>query len=136
MGNRSPWISQVLRFLFSTIIGLTADLVVYAGLLLLGVLPGVSNSISASIAVIMMYFLSSRFAFRASVGGSGVVLFFVWYALSIAGFSWLVQVGVDVLALDPIVSKIGTLPFSFGANFLATRTIFFHLNGNRVVMHR
>lgn len=128
--------AQVLRFLVSTILGLTVDLGVYIALLLFVVTPAIANSISASVAVIVMYFLTSRFTFRARAGGSSVVLFFVWYAISIAGFSWLVQVGVDVLALDPVVSKIGTLPLSFAANFLMTRTIFLFLTRKHAVVSK
>lgn len=120
----SVFVRQVFRFFLSTCAGLTVDLALYAVLVWAGLLPAVSNALSSAAAVILMYFLSSRFTFRRGGGLLSVLLFFGWYAISIAFVSWLVQAGVDALGLNPMVSKVLSLPISFALNFIATRAIF------------
>lgn len=115
---------QAFRFFLSTLLGLTIDLGLYSILVEIGCPAGLANLASSSTAVIVMYFVASRFAFQTRGGVLSLGVFVLWYAASVAGFSWLVQWGVDSLHLNPLAAKISSLPFSFAVNFLATRAIF------------
>ena len=131
MRSRAAWIAlfrQALVFLAGTLVGLAVDLSLYAILVSLGLIPALANALSSATAVVVMYFVSSRYAFKSRGGPLTVVLFFGWYALAIVGVSALIQWGVDGLGLQFFIAKLLSLPISFTANFFAVRAIF-HFSG-------
>jgi putative flippase GtrA len=117
-------VGQVMGFFGTTLLGLSADLVLYAGLAASGVIPWAANLVSSAVAVVVVFLVASRFTFRAAPTIAGFVLFAGWYALSITGFSLLIQWGVDTLGLHPFLSKLASLPLSFAANFAFSRSLF------------
>ena len=112
---------QAVRFFLSTLLGLTVDLVVYSLLVFAGLPAGLANVTSSAAAVVVVYFMATRYTFRSDGGPAKFALFVAWYAASIGFFSVLIEAGVTGMGLDPLVSKGLSLPLSFWANFLATR---------------
>ena len=119
----SQLLRQATRFLASTLVGLVVDFGLFALAVHLGLQPGPANAISSACAVVVMYVLSTRVTFGTRAGLTGFLLFAGWYAVSITGFSFVVQALHTQLDLAPVVSKVATLPFSFVANFLAVRLL-------------
>ena len=117
-------VGQVVGFFGTTVLGLSVDLLLYAVLTALGVPAWAANLTSSAVAVVVVYVAATRFAFRATSTVPRFLLFAGWYALSITGFSLLIQWGVDTLGLHPFLSKLASLPFSFAANFLFSRSLF------------
>jgi putative flippase GtrA len=117
-------VGQVAGFFGTTLLGLSVDLLLYAGLTALGVVPWAANLASSAVAVVVVYLAASRLTFRAAPTIGGFMLFAAWYAVSIPVFSLLIQWGVDTLGLHPFLSKLASLPFSFAANFVFSRSLF------------
>ncbi|AAT88263.1 hypothetical protein Lxx02070 [Leifsonia xyli subsp. xyli str. CTCB07] len=113
-----------MRFLSTTVAGVTVDVGGYAALTAAGVAAGPANLVSASSSVFVVYLLSRGMVFPGRHTVAGLIAFFGWYGFSIALFSLLLQGGVDAFALAPLAAKLISLPFSFAVNFFAVRAIF------------
>jgi len=114
---------HLVRFFIGTLLGLTVDFGLYALGVALGLEPGWANLISSTVAIVVMYFVNTRYTFRVRPALLSFVVFVVWYAASVAGFSVLVQLIHDGWDLAPLWSKVAILPLSFVTNFVATRFI-------------
>ena len=114
---------QLLRFLLGSAAGLTVDLAVFALVLRAGAPPWIANTISAGCAVVVVYLLATRYAFRSDRTPGGFFLFVGWYILSILLFSGFIEVLYIETGWPPFVCKLVSLPPSFGANFLVSRAL-------------
>ena len=114
---------HLVRFLIGTLLGLVVDFGMYGIGVALGLEPGWANLISSTVAIVVMYFVNTRYTFRVRPTLLSFVIFVAWYAASVAGFSVLVQVIHDTWDLAPLWSKVAILPLSFVTNFVATRFI-------------
>lgn len=111
-------------FFGGSLTGLIVDFSVLSLLLSIGWKPGYANLLSSSLAITCVYFLVTRFAFKANRSMSTYVIFIVWYASAIIFFSWVIQTVTTLTGWNPLLVKAGTLPFSFGLNFLFGRVMF------------
>ena len=116
-------IHHLTRFLIGTLLGLVVDFGLYSVGVALGLEPGWANLISSTVAIVVMYFVNTRYTFRVRPTLLSFAIFVAWYAASVAGFSVLVQVIHDTWNLAPLWSKVAILPLSFVTNFVATRFI-------------
>lgn len=119
-----PLVRQLLRFLSTTVVGVVIDVGGFVLLAMLGLPAGVANMASAGLSVLAVYALSRGMVFPGRHTVGGLAAFFGWYAVSILLFSWLIQWGVDALAIPELVAKLISLPLSFTLNFVAVRSIF------------
>ena len=111
------------RFLIGTLLGLVVDFGIYSVAVALGLEPGWANLVSSTVAIVVMYFVNTRYTFRVRPTLLSFVVFVAWYAASVTGFSVLVQLIHDTWHLAPLWSKVALLPLSFVTNFVATRFI-------------
>jgi putative flippase GtrA len=114
---------QLNRFFIGTLIGLAVDFGVYFLGLTFGLAPGYANAVSSVCAVIVTYFISTKYTFGVRIVISGFVFYCAWYALSIVGFSVVVQLLHDSYEFPAFWAKVVTLPVSFVLNFCASRLI-------------
>lgn len=126
------FVVQVIRFFFSTLTALVIDYGLYSLLCWAGLQPGWATLISSSTSTIVLYFLSTRLAFRSDDSLRRVIAFCLWYATSIIGFSIIVQLVHDLSGWNWLLSKLVTLPVSFSVNFLASRIILYRAPAARV----
>lgn len=122
-------VRQLWNFFLGSGIGVTIDLVVFAVLSLAGVPAVIANTVSSALAVTATYFFVTRYAFGSRSSRLSYVLFCAWYALSIVGFSFLIEWMVGTTGLLAIVCKLISLPFSFGVNFVFSRFLFAWVQG-------
>lgn len=116
---------QFVTFFLGSGIGVTADMSIFYTLTRLFLIePWMANTVSASVGIITVYFLVTRHSFRVSRNITSWILFVGWYTVIIITFSWLIQMLVTEVVLVPILAKVFTLPFSFGANYLFSRFLF------------
>lgn len=116
---------QFIAFFIGSGIGVTADMAIFYSLThIVDVVPWLANTISAGVGIVTVYFLVTRHSFRVSQNMTSFVLFIGWYSATIVTFSWIIQMLVTDWAFIPILAKISTLPFSFGANYLFSRFLF------------
>ena len=122
---------KVTRFALVSGTGLCIDYAIYTVLCEAGVPPGVSNFISAGIAVTFVYLVSGRTIFRAS--GRDLHRLFVAYvafqAVAVPLASVAVHAATDLLDDRYLLGKTVVLPFTFAANYLFTSRL---LGGRRV----
>lgn len=114
---------HLIRFFVGTLLGLTVDFGLYSVGIALGLEPGWANLVSSTVAIVVMYFVNTRYTFRVRPTLLSFVVFVAWYAASVTGFSVLVQFIHDTWHLEPLWSKVAILPLSFVTNFVATRFI-------------
>ncbi|WP_426622899.1 GtrA family protein [Leifsonia sp. McL0607] len=119
-----PLFRQLLRFLSTTVVGVAIDVGGFVLLAMIGLPAGIANMTSAGVSVLAVYALSRGMVFPGRHTAGGLLAFFGWYAVSILLFSWLIQWGVDVLAIPELLAKLISLPLSFTLNFIAVRSIF------------
>ena len=124
------FVAQVFRFFLSTLTALAIDYGLYALLCSRGLEPGWATLVSSSTSTIVLYFLSTRLAFRSDDSLGRIIAFCLWYAASIISFSLLVQFVHVWTEWDWLPSKLVTLPLSFSANFLASRIILYRRSRN------
>lgn len=115
---------QLVRFLSTTVVGVAIDVGGFLLLAMIGLPAGIANMTSAGVSVLAVYALSRGMVFPGRHTVGGLLAFFGWYAISILLFSWLIQWGVDALALPELPAKLISLPLSFTLNFVAVRSIF------------
>lgn len=120
----APLLRQLLRFLSTTVVGVVIDVGGFVLLAMAGLPAGIANLVSAGVSVLAVYALSRGMVFPGRHTIGGLLAFFGWYAVSILLFSWLIQWGVDALAIPELLAKLISLPLSFTLNFVAVRTIF------------
>ena len=116
---------QFITFFLGSGIGVTVDMSIFFTLTQGAQFePWLANTISAGAGIVTVYLLVTRHSFRVSQNVTSFVLFIGWYVTIFITFSWIIQSLVTVWAFIPIVAKITTLPFSFGANYLFSRFLF------------
>lgn len=111
-------------FFGGSLTGLIIDFSVISLLLSFGWKPGYANLLSSSLAITCVYFLVTRYAFKANRSLITYVAFIAWYASAILFFSWIIQTVTSATGWNPLLVKAATLPFSFGLNFLFGRVMF------------
>lgn len=116
------------RFFLGTVGGLATDLTVFTVLTKVGLAPGFANIISATLGLLVVYFLVTRYAFKAQHNALKFIGFVTWYSLMILFWGGVIQLLVVNTGLPPLVAKLATIPISFGLNFVFSRVLF----GNRV----
>lgn len=121
--SRRTLFVQLSKFFAGTLVGLAVDFGVYLLATAVGIEPGIANAISSTCAVIVTYIISVRFTFGVKPGLRSFAEYAAWYAISIAVFSVAIQFIHDAPHLDAIWAKLFVLPFSFIANFIASRVI-------------
>jgi len=122
-------VRQLATFFFGSLAGVIVDLALFQGLVSIGAPPVLANVVSAAIAITITYFLVTRFTFPASASVKNYFLFFGWYAVSVLVFSVAIQLLAQYTNWDPFVCKLLSLPFSFAANFIASRLILGRIAG-------
>jgi putative flippase GtrA len=116
---------QFITFFLGSGIGVTVDMSIFFTLTQVAQFqPWLANTISAGTGIVTVYLLVTRHSFRVNKNVVSFVLFIGWYVTIILTFSGIIQTLVTVWAFIPIVAKISTLPFSFGANYLFSRFLF------------
>ncbi|WP_182490953.1 GtrA family protein [Microcella alkalica] len=116
--------SQFWRFLLGSAAGLTVDLVGFFLLTHLGMPPAAANATSATCSITVVYLLVSRYTFDRSATIATYVLFFMWYATSIAFFSFAIEVISTALPAEPGLVKVASVPVSFILNFAFSKVLF------------
>ncbi|CAN5277614.1 hypothetical protein BH09ACT5_BH09ACT5_14100 [soil metagenome] len=125
--QRRSWralVLEFLRFLGSSGVGLATDLALFQLLVWAGLPPWGANAISASTAITVVYVLAARFAFGQDTRLSTYVLFFGWYAASVAITSVVIELLSTATGVTPFLWKLATVPVTFGANYLFSRFLF------------
>lgn len=116
---------QFIAFFIGSGIGVTVDMAIFWSLThFFDFAPWFANTLSATVGIITVYLLVTRHSFRVGQNWRSFALFIGWYAASIITFSWIIQVLVHSAGFIPLLAKISTLPFSFGANYLFSRFLF------------
>lgn len=102
----------------------------WIGVQQLGLIPGVANFVSATIAAMAVYFVSSRLVFRGGQSGGKALVYFayteaniVFWALAIEALTYgLLSLGFGYgKPAAALIAKIGVTPLSLGCNYLVTR---------------
>lgn len=112
------------RFFLGTVGGLSTDLTVFTALTKVGLAPGFANIISATLGLLVVYFLVTRYAFKAQHSALKFIGFVTWYSLMILFWGGVIQLLVVNTGLPPLVAKLATIPVSFGLNFVFSRALF------------
>ena len=116
---------QFVAFFIGSGIGVSADMGIFFALThIVDIAPWIANTLSAGVGIVTVYFLVTRHSFRVNKNPTSFVLFIGWYGSTIITFSWIIQTLVSEAGFIPILAKISTLPFSFGANYLFSRFLF------------
>lgn len=115
---------QLIFFFIASGIAVLADLAIYTLLVNLKIYPGFSNIFSSTVAVTITYLLVTNKAFAATTSWRTYLLFIAWYAISISGFSLIIQYLHSSLGFAELPAKIITLPFSFSVNFTFSKFLF------------
>ena len=126
--NREIRSARFWRFFLGTVGGLVTDLTVFTILTKVGLAPGFANIISATLGLLVVYFLVTRYAFKAQHSSIKFIAFVTWYSLMILFWGAMIQLLVDNTGLPPLFAKLTTIPISFGLNFAFSRVLF----GNRM----
>jgi hypothetical protein len=98
--------------------GLAGDILIFLGLIEIGLPPLVANALSATCAVTWVYFASVKRIFRYR-GEFLIVLFFAYVAYQVAAIA-AASGTVEFLArtgMRPLTAKLVILPVTFGANY-------------------
>jgi putative flippase GtrA len=122
--RRHGHLHQLLRFLLGSCLGLAVDLALFETGVRIGATPGLANAISSGAAVVVVYLFVTKYAFGAQRSRSSFLLFVGWYVTSILIFSVLIELLHGWTGWLPFVCKLVSLPFSFGANFVASKLLF------------
>jgi putative flippase GtrA len=109
--------------------GLVVDLSIFALGVRLGASPWLANTMSAGGAVVVVYLFVTKYAFRTRRSRATFVGFVAWYLISIVLFSFLIEMLHEGTGWAPFLCKLMSLPFSFGANFGASKMLFRERSG-------
>jgi putative flippase GtrA len=123
-GDLGTHIRQLAHFLLGSCLGLAVDLSVFAIGVRLGAPAWLANIVSAGCAVVVVYLFVTKYAFRTQRSRASFLLFVGWYVLSIVLFSVLIEVLHQGTGWAPFLCKLLSLPYSFGANFGASKVLF------------
>lgn len=115
---------RFIMYFGGTVLGLTSDLMIFSGLVGVGLSAGLSNLMSAALGVLVVYFFVTKNAFSVKARPKSFLIFVSWYAFTITSFSFVIQVATHLTLIHPIWLKLFTLPFSFGLNFTFNRVLF------------
>lgn len=112
------------KFLAGTFGGLLTDIAVFSVLVALDVIPGMANLFSATAGLLVVYFLATKYAFKARHEWWRFGTFVAWYCVAITFWAFTIQVLSSETRMQPIFAKVLTIPFSFGINFAFSRLLF------------
>lgn len=124
MRGSRPFGRQFFSFFLGSAVGLAIDLLGFFFLVNAGLDPWMANAISSVLSVTAVYFLVTRYTFAASPQVATYVLFFAWYATSIALFSTAIQVISIETSVGAEWVKLASVPISFILNFGFSRFLF------------
>lgn len=125
-GRLSIAVRRFASFFLGSLAGLTVDLGGFAGLVAIGVPPGVANLCSSFASISLVYLLVTRFTFGVGARTTTYVAFVIWYSTSILVFSSAIAWLTSVTGEAPILCKLATVPISFAANYGFSRFLFRH----------
>ena len=111
------------KFFLIASCGATFDFSLFYFLTEFGVSPFFSNLISASCAVILVYFLSKIFLYQKRYSKKEFFQFATWYGISITIFSSLISLLLNLFSFEPVFAKILVMPISFLTNYYVGRII-------------
>lgn len=113
-------VRRLIVFGRTSAVGLAIDLLTFALLMQLGLMPGWASRLSSTAAVTFVYFASVRRTF--SYQGKFIFgLFGIYVAYQAVGI-WLAAAGVVLLVkigVPPLLAKLIILPLTFPANYVA-----------------
>jgi putative flippase GtrA len=120
----SPRLLEFTRFFGASAAGLAVDLAGFQLLSASGLAVWLSNAISSTVSISLVYLLSARFSFGARPTIGTYVAFVGWYASSILVFSTLIHVATTTSGTAPLVWKAVSIPISFLLNYAFNRLLF------------
>ena len=111
------------KFFLIAFCGATLDFGLFYFFTELEIEPFFSNLISASCAVILVYFLSKIYLYQKSYSKKEFFQFTTWYAISITIFSSLITLVLNLFSFEPALAKFLVMPISFLTNYFVGRVI-------------
>lgn len=102
---------------------LGVDLLTFFVLSNLGLPPFFANLFSSTLAAVLVYFASSRYAFLRKTNASKGFAVVTWYLLATSIWSTVIQLLASGPVGNDFLSKVITVPFSFVANYLVSKYI-------------
>lgn len=115
---RDVQFKKLMRFFLCSAAAVSLDLLIFCCLTGNGWEPFNANTLSALLAVSLVYLTSVRYVFTEhGYGWTNYLLFIFYYSCSILFFSYLIQVLQQEWIDVPILAKIVTLPISFLVNY-------------------
>ena len=96
------------------------DFTLFTALILASISPLVANLVSATTAVTFAFFISSKkiFYYEGDFLFAKFIVWFIYQAISIIFFSYLIDFLVNFLMVHGTVVKIGVTPITFYTNFM------------------
>lgn len=104
--------------------GLVVDLAGFFALTQVGFEPWLANAASSTVSVTCVYFIATRYSFKVSTSWTTYAIFIIWYAASIALFSYLIELTHVQTAIPAFVAKLLSVPISFVMNFAFGKILF------------
>lgn len=120
----SGFVRRFAAFFTGSLVGLIIDIGGFWALSAAGVPAALANVASSSCAVVTVYVLVTRYAFRAERSVANFSLFVGWYGLNIAVTSGLIGLAVHTFGPPAIIWKLCSVPLSFGANYAFSHLVF------------
>ncbi|WP_370449999.1 GtrA family protein [Cryobacterium sp. Hh7] len=104
--------------------GLGIDLLGFGIFMWTGLVVWQANAVSSTLSITAVYFLVTRYSFRAHSQVFTYVVFVAWYGCSIVAFSVLIQYATTASDWEPMVWKLLSVPVSFAINYIFSRWLF------------
>lgn len=117
MGSDSSFM-KLIKFGVVGVFNTLFNYLVYAALVLLGVLPGVALAIAYVVGVAWNYVTHAKLVFKTRTGGRGVLGYIGVYVLVYLGNAVLLQVAIGA-GLSPLVAQAGLALLFAGISFFA-----------------
>lgn len=117
------FLEEVFRFFLLAVGGLALDLFLFYVGIASGLSVFHSNFLSSSLALLVAYQFAVKKVFKANGGWFRLAVFFAWYALSIATFSFVADWLHTSMSWSEIQSKLAIVGPSFFTNFFVVRKI-------------